>query len=67
GDFSFGASGYLCENGVVIEAVKGITVSGNFYQHLMEIGLIGNEMKSNAYGTFFSPEIRFSNLSVAGK
>ena len=67
GDFSFGASGYLCENGEVIEAVKGITVSGNFYQLLMEIGLIGNEMKSNAYGTFFSPEMRFSNLSVAGK
>ena len=67
GDFSFGASGYLCENGQVLESVKGITVSGNFYQILKEIALIGNDMKSNAYGTFFSPEIRFSSLSVAGK
>ena len=67
GDFSFGASGYLCEDGQVIGPVKGITISGNFYHLLKEIALIGNQMKSNAYSTFFSPELRFSNLNVAGK
>ncbi|MDC0254454.1 TldD/PmbA family protein [Bacteriovoracales bacterium] len=67
GDFSFGASGYLCENGIVGKGIKGITISGNFYQLLQEISLIGKDMKSNAYSTFFSPEIRFSNLNIAGK
>jgi PmbA protein len=67
GDFSFGASGYLCENGNTLEAVKGITISGNFYQLLKEIALIGNQMKSNGYKTFFSPDIRFSGLNIAGK
>ena len=67
GDFSFGASGYLCENGIVGKGIKGITISGNFYQLLHEISLIGKDMKSNAYNTFFSPEIRFSNLNIAGK
>ncbi len=33
GDFSFGASGFLCRDGQRLQAVRGITVAGNFYQY----------------------------------
>ena len=66
GDFSFAASGYLVENGKRTRSVKGVTVSGNYYQVIKEISNIGNLVHSNTSATFFSPKIRFSKLSVAG-
>ena len=41
GNFSFGASGYLCKDGERIQAVRGITVAGNFYEMLNKISMIG--------------------------
>lgn len=66
GDFSFGASGYLMKNGEVQQAVNGITVAGNFYKMLKEIDCIGNEMKANSSTSFFSPDMRFAQLTIAG-
>ena len=66
GDFSFGASGYLCENGKRIQPVNGITVAGNFHNLLLEITGLGNKLHSNESRSFFAPTIRFSNLSIAG-
>jgi PmbA protein len=66
GDFSFGASGYLMDGEEIIQAVNGITVAGNFYQMMKEIDGLGTELKANSSYNFFSPEIRFSNLTVAG-
>ena len=66
GDFSFAASGYLVENGKRTRSVKGVTVSGNYYQVIKEISNIGHLVHSNTSATFFSPKIRFSKLSVAG-
>jgi len=43
GDFSFGASGYLCKDGERIQAIRGITVAGNFYEMLNKISMIGNQ------------------------
>jgi len=67
GDFSFAASGYLVENGQRVRPIKGVTVSGNFYQVIKEISNIGHNVQSNTSATFFSPLIRFSSLSVAGE
>ena len=67
GEFSFGASGYLCKNGKRIQPVKGVTVAGNFNQLLCGISRMGNELKHNSSRSLFSPLIRFSNLAVAGK
>ncbi|MEX0798593.1 MAG: TldD/PmbA family protein [Bacteriovoracaceae bacterium] len=66
GDFSFGASGYLCKNGERIRPINGVTVAGNFYKMLNEVAGIGDEILSSSGKDFFSPLIRFSSLKVAG-
>lgn len=66
GDFSFGASGYYCKNGDRIKPIKGITVSGNFYELLKNIKAFGEEVKPTSSYSFFAPLIRFSDMSVAG-
>ena len=66
GDFSFAASGYLVRDGKRISPVKGVTVSGNFYEVLKNISNIGQKVESNTSSTFFSPKIRFKGMSVAG-
>lgn len=67
GEFSFGASGYLCKNGKRIQPVKGITVAGNFNKLLNGIKCIGIDLHHNHSRGMFSPLIKFSELSVAGK
>jgi len=66
GDFSFAATGYLCRNGEIISAVKGVTVSGNFHKMLLDIKLIGDTILSNNDKSFFAPRLRFEGISVAG-
>jgi PmbA protein len=66
GNFSFGASGYLKEGDQIIEAVSGITISGNFFKLLKEIKDIGNIMHGTTSLDFFAPTIRFGGLRVAG-
>ena len=67
GDFSFGASGYLNKDGERIQAVRGITVAGNFYQMLNNIKAIGNIQKWNCDKTDLVVDIRFADLSVSGE
>jgi len=67
GNFSFAASGYLVVDGKRVQAVKGVTVSGNFFDVLKNITHIGHNLESNTSATFFSPKIRFEKLSVAGE
>ncbi len=66
GDFSFGASGFLYREGEQLQAVRGVTIAGNFYQMLREVDAVGDTILRSDGGTFFSPRIRFSHLSVAG-
>lgn len=67
GDFSFGASGFLCRDGKRIQPVRGITVAGNFYQMIKAIDAVGNQLENDYERDFFAPKIRFSGLSIAGK
>ncbi|MDD1779831.1 TldD/PmbA family protein [Enterovibrio sp. ZSDZ35] len=67
GEFSFGASGFLCRDGKRIRPVRGITVAGNFYTMIKEVDAVGNTVIPNYDGRFFAPLIRFTRLSVAGK
>lgn len=67
GNFSFGASGYLKEGDEIITPVAGITISGNFFELLKEIKMIGDTTKANNSRGFFSPLIRFGGLKIAGK
>jgi len=66
GDFSFGASGYLCKDGERIQAVRGITVAGNFYEMLNKISMIGNQQHWNEGRSALMPSIRFSDVAIAG-
>ncbi|MGR5076290.1 TldD/PmbA family protein [Photobacterium swingsii] len=66
GDFSFGASGFLCRDGQRIQPVRGITVAGNFYQMLKEIDAVGSTLQNDYERDFFAPKIRFARLSIAG-
>ncbi len=67
GDFSFGASGFLCRDGKRIQAVRGITVAGNFYNMLNEIQAIGDTLLPTYGKRFFAPLIRFEKLNIAGR
>lgn len=67
GDFSFGASGFLCRDGVRVQPVRGITVAGNFYRLLRELEAVGNRLHHNDGKGFYAPLIRFGGLNVAGK
>lgn len=65
GDFSFGAKGHFFKDSEKVSSVKGITISGNFYQMLNQISGIGDKIEGSDL-SFFSPHIRFADLSVAG-
>lgn len=67
GDFSFGASEFLCRDGKRVQPVRGITVAGNFYQMLKEIEAVGSLVEANDSYSFYSPKIRFARLSIGGK
>ena len=66
GDFSFGASGYLYEDGHRLQPVRGITVAGNFYDMLNKIALIGDKQFWNWERSALMPHIRFADLAIAG-
>ncbi len=66
GDFSFGASGYLCRDGVRTQAVRGVTVAGNFYKMLNQINAIGHKQYWNWQKEALMAPIRFSQLTISG-
>ncbi|MBQ7057874.1 MAG: TldD/PmbA family protein [Firmicutes bacterium] len=70
GDFSLMASGYRLEDGKKTTFVNGITVSGNFFDLLKKIEMIGSDLDfgmSFGHGRIGSPSIYVGKLSVAGK
>lgn len=66
GNFSFAATGYLWDKGERKQVVRGVTVSGNFYEAIQEIAGVGDKSYSNTSRTLISPIICFAKLSVAG-
>ena len=66
GDFSFGASGFLCRDGERIQPVRNITVAGNFYEMLNKIDLIGKTRRWDMNRHAFMPPIRFSDVAISG-
>ena len=66
GDFSFAISGFHHKDGEMTP-FKGITLSGNFYQIMKnQIAEVGDAQHHNTYKSFFSPKIRFDQLSISG-
>ncbi|MBU2862879.1 TldD/PmbA family protein [Reinekea forsetii] len=66
GDFSFGASGYLCNDGERLQPVRGITIAGNFYDMLKRITCIGDTQHWNWQRSSLMASIRFADLAVSG-
>lgn len=66
GDFSFGASGYLCRNGERVQPVRGITVAGNFYEMLNRISAIGDTAQWNWQRSMHMPSLRFADVAISG-
>ena len=66
GDFSFAISGFLHEDGEA-RPFKGVTLSGNFFTMMKnQVKEVGNETHSDSYQSFFSPKIKFQEMSVSG-
>lgn len=66
GDFSLQASGYLVENGKIINPVALITVAGNYLELLRDVVEICDDLKFN-FGYIGSPSLRIKSLAVSGK
>jgi len=66
GDFSFGASGFLCREGQVQQSVRGITVAGNFYRMLNSLACIGDTPVWNWSRSALMAPVRFADLAVSG-
>ncbi|MFA5054780.1 MAG: TldD/PmbA family protein [Dehalococcoidia bacterium] len=58
--------GYKIENGELVGRVKDTMISGNIYESLKEIRAVGREAQWVA-GSFKTPAICLSNLSIASK
>jgi PmbA protein len=66
GDFSFGASGFLYQDGQRGQPVRGVTVAGNFYDMLNKIALIGDEQFWNWERSALMPHLRFTDMAISG-
>jgi len=64
GNFSFGCSGFLVENGVITMPVKEITIAGNILELYRNIIAIADDNRWRSSIT--SPSILVSKLNVAG-
>lgn len=70
GDFSLAASGYLIENGKITMPVEQITVAGNFYDLLLDVEEVLNDLEfgmPSGMGNFGSPSIVVKEMNISGK
>ena len=58
--------GYLVKNNELTEPVKGVVISGNFYELLKDgIEIIGNDQRNSSQN--YSPTVKLTQLTIAGK
>ncbi|UCC33670.1 MAG: TldD/PmbA family protein [Candidatus Bathyarchaeota archaeon] len=58
--------GYLIENGELAKPVKGVVISGSFYEILKDgIAIIGSDLRNS--GQNYSPTVKLAQLTIAGK
>ncbi len=68
GDFSLIAQGYLVKNGKKVQAVKQITIAGNFLTLLKSVKAIANDSYLNPFGSgrTISPSFLVEDVMVSG-
>ena len=64
GDISIGVQGFLVENGQRGQAVDSVTIAGNFFDLLQNIGALGNQYQPNLTKTFI-PALLVEGLTVS--
>jgi len=58
--------GYLVQNGELTEPIKGVVISGSFYELLKNgIEIIGNDLRNSEQN--YSPTVKLTQLTIAGK
>ena len=58
--------GYFIENGELTKPIKGVVISGNFYELLKNgIELVGNDLRNSMQN--YSPTVKLSKITIAGK
>lgn len=69
GDFSLSTRGYLVENGKITKGVNGIVLAANFFDLLLNVKEVGNDLKFGFPGKtrIGSPSLFFDNLSISGE
>lgn len=70
GDFSLSAYGYEIRNGKIYRPVNQITIASNFYDVLMNITEVGNDLKfvlPSGLGYIGSPSVRVKSISISGE
>lgn len=66
GDYSLSANGYEIDKGKIIRPVNQITIAGNFFETLLAIEEIGNDLRFAMNGVG-SPTIKIEKLAVSGE
>ena len=66
GDFNVQASGYLVENGKQSKPVTLFVISGNFFEMLNNVEMIGNDLEKR-FINVASPALKIKSLQVSGK
>ena len=70
GDFSLSAGGFLVKDGKKDRPLKNFTISGNFYQLLQDIALVGSDLEfqmPRGTSCFGAPSVMVKEMAVAGK
>ena len=70
GDFSVESEGFIIKDGKKAGPVKSFTIAGNFFNMLMEIDSLSNEVKwgiPGGFTVFGSPDVLVKDMSIAGK
>ena len=70
GDFSLSSGGFLIKDGRKDRPLKNFTISGNFYQLLKDVALVGSDLEfqmPRGTSCFGGPSIAVKGMAVAGK
>lgn len=58
--------GYVVKNGELAEPIKGVVISGNFYEVLKNgIEVIGNDLRNSEQ--YYSPTVKLAQLTIVGE
>lgn len=64
GRFSYGIEGYLIENGIVVQPISGMNVTGDMHSLWMNLAAVGND--ADPWETELIPSLLFENVSFGG-